>query len=360
MEIQCRACFSGAARDNLLRPAKITANMIKPVDSPIQSMQDLVPILARSDGFSAVMQALKAGQSGTIDGAWGGSCALTTAAVATSLKSPLLVVLPRLAEIDEFTGDLASFLGEVPDIFPAWETLPDEHDVADAVFGARLRVLSQLLQLETATEDRQQVFVTSFPALLQPVPGRKAREAATRTLRVGDEIETESFMSWLMERGFERTTAIELPGEFSMHGGILDIYSPDATLPIRIELFGDEIDSIRQFDVETQRTVETCQQIDLTLIAPDSGQTTSRRTEARDSAETASESLLDNLPQDTCIVLIELPELIEEGKTVPGSAGQSPWSVQRPGDHVPLYRLSDCHDRPDFCRIDGSLMSFAD
>ncbi len=288
--------------------------MIKPVDSPIQSMQDLVPILARSDGFSAVMQALKAGQSGTIDGAWGGSCALTTAAVATSLKSPLLVVLPRLAEIDEFTGDLASFLGEVPDIFPAWETLPDEHDVADAVFGARLRVLSQLLQLETATEDRQQVFVTSFPALLQPVPGRKAREAATRTLRVGDEIETESFMSWLMERGFERTTAIELPGEFSMHGGILDIYSPDATLPIRIELFGDEIDSIRQFDVETQRTVETCQQIDLTLIAPDSGQTVSRRTEARDSAETASESLLDNLPQDTCIVLIELPELIEEGK----------------------------------------------
>ncbi|WP_232101301.1 transcription-repair coupling factor [Gimesia panareensis] len=312
-EILPGSSFSGAARDNLTRDAKIAANMIEPVDSPIQSMQDLVPVLARSEGFAAVTKALKAGQSGTIDGAWGGSCALTTAAVAASLQSPVLVVLPRLAEIDEFTGDLASFLGTVPDVFPAWETLPDEHDVADAVFGGRLRILNQLLQRESDQADRQQVFVTSFPALLQPVPSREQRNASTRTLRVGDEIETEAFMSWLIERGFERTTAIELPGEFSMHGGILDIYSPDAALPIRIELFGDEIDSIRQFDVETQRTVETCQQVDLTLIAPVADQA-QRRTEARAAVESTSESLLDSLPADTCIVLVELPELIEEGK----------------------------------------------
>ncbi|WP_339731634.1 transcription-repair coupling factor [uncultured Gimesia sp.] len=290
--------------------------MIKPIDSQIQSMQDLVPVLSRNEGFAAVVAALQSGQSGTIDGAWGGSCALTAATIAESLKSTVLIILPRLGEIEEFSGDLVSFLGRNPEIFPAWETLPDEHDVADSVFGGRLRVLNQLMQTEQTSDSHPQVIVTSFPALLQPVPSRQKRREATRTIRVGDEIDTDPFMSWLIERGFERTTAIELPGEFSMHGGILDIFSPDRTLPIRIEFFGDEVESIRQFDVETQRTVETCEQVDLTLISPVSAaeEQSQRPTLAKDLDESASESLLDNLPDHTCIILVELPELIDEGK----------------------------------------------
>lgn len=290
--------------------------MTKPIDNQIESMQDLVPILTRNEGFAAVVAALQSGQSGTIDGAWGGSCALAAAAVVESLKTPLLIVLPRLGEIDEFAGDLASFLGRSPEIFSAWETLPDEHAVSDSIFGNRLRVLNQLMQADSDSIATPPVIVTSFPALLQPVPSRKKRIEATRTIKVGDEIDIDSFMAWLIERGFERTTAIELPGEFSMHGGILDIFSPDAILPIRIEFFGDEIESIRQFDVETQRAVETCEQVDLTLISPVSAddQSSQRRTEANYQTESDSESMLDNLPANTRIVLIELPELIEEGK----------------------------------------------
>ncbi|QEG18968.1 Transcription-repair-coupling factor [Gimesia maris] len=307
--------FRQQARDNLVPPAKMFPNMMTPRDSQIQSMQDLVPVLSRSDGFAAVTAALRSGQSGTIDGAWGGSCALAAASIATALDSVLLIVLPRLSEIDEFTGDLASFLGTIPEIFPAWETLPDEHDVADTVFGGRLRVLSRL-QHSGGNESTPQVIVTSFPALLQPVPSRKQREAATRRIQVGDEIDTDAFMKWLLERGFERTTAIQLPGEFSMHGGILDLYSPDSALPIRIEFFGDEVESIRQFDVETQRTLETCQQVDLTLISPVPASVSGRQlqTPNRDEDGTTSESLLDNLPPEACIALIELPELIDEGK----------------------------------------------
>ena len=61
--------------------------------------------------------------------------------------------------------------------------------------------------------------------------------------------------AWLVAHGYQNTEAVELPGEFSRRGGILDVYSPDAEAPHRLELFGDEIDSIRQFSPQTQRSL---------------------------------------------------------------------------------------------------------
>ena len=63
--------------------------------------------------------------------------------------------------------------------------------------------------------------------------------------------------TWLVDHGYRHAEAVELPGEFSRRGGILDVYSPDAEAPYRVEFFGDEIDSIRQFAPETQRSLGT-------------------------------------------------------------------------------------------------------
>ena len=81
-------------------------------------------------------------------------------------------------------------------------------------------------------------------------PGRPAR------LRVGEPLSVEEISGWLVRGGFQNTTAVELPGEFSHRGGIIDIFAPDWFHPVRIELFGDEIESIRRFEVASQRSLE--------------------------------------------------------------------------------------------------------
>jgi transcription-repair coupling factor (superfamily II helicase) len=273
-------------------------------------LPQLVRQLHGADGFGEVVASLKAGDSAAIDGAWGSSCALVAAALAHELSpassSPLplspsptlLVVLPRIHEVDDYAVDLEAFLGEPPLIFPAWETLPSEQDVTDAVFGGRLRVLRAL------DESPPRAIVTSLPALLQPVPSRAEREQATRLLRVGDEIDVDAFLLWLVDRGFTRVPAIEVPGEFSMHGGIVDVFPPDAFDPLRLEFFGDELESIRRFDVESQRKVEDLDEAPLTLVAP---------VNPSDSSA-AGEQFVDALPAGSWIVLSELQELVSEGK----------------------------------------------
>ena len=115
------------------------------------------------------------------------------------------------------------------------------------------------------------ILVTSIPALLQPVPSRAQLAEQTRTLQVGEPISVEEISSWLVRGGFQNTTAVELPGEFSHRGGIIDIFAPDWLNPVRIELFGDEIESIRQFEVASQRSLERVEAIDVTAVVGEEG-----------------------------------------------------------------------------------------
>jgi transcription-repair coupling factor (superfamily II helicase) len=251
----------------------------------------------------------------------------------STLVSTLLIVLPRIAEVDDFAVDLQSFLGFAPTVFPAWESLPTEHSIADQVFGARLKVLG-----EVESERPPRVILASLPALLQPVPSREQRVAATRVLRVGESLNLEDLLQWLARRGFVRESAIERPGEFAVHGGILDVFPPDSADPLRIELFGDEIESIRTFDVETQRKVEDLREARLTVIGADNGQASMDDGESSVVSGQSSVSkspavatagpltsspthyplptthFVDLLPVATRVALIELPELVEEGR----------------------------------------------
>ncbi|MCA8996743.1 MAG: DEAD/DEAH box helicase, partial [Planctomycetaceae bacterium] len=270
----------------------------------IQSLPELISEVRGVPSFQEIVRALRAGKSGTIDGAWGSSCALVTAAIAAEAPGPVLVVLPRISDVEDFAVDLASLLPEPPLVFPAWETLPRERRISDAVFGARLRGL-HLFESQNAPS----VVLTSFPALMQPVPSYQQRAASTKVLKVGEDINSDSFLAWLVERGFERVPAIEMPGEFSVHGGIIDIYPPDAVDPIRMELFGDEIDSLRFFDVETQRKVEDRKEIAITAVSPP-GDEKSRN----DGEDWGEASFLDSLPANSWIALSELTDVIDEGK----------------------------------------------
>src|SRR6185295_12853234 len=112
------------------------------------------------------------------------------------------------------------------------------------------------------------LLVTSIQALLQPSPKREAIGAATRVVKKGERIVVEEFLRWLVERGFHATSAVELPGEFWHRGGIIDIFATDWLRPVRIELFDDEIESLRSFEVATPRSHETLDEIEITVIDP--------------------------------------------------------------------------------------------
>ena len=115
------------------------------------------------------------------------------------------------------------------------------------------------------------LIVTSIQALLQPVPSRELLEQHTVRLRVGEEIDPATLLRRLAEGGFHNTSAVELPGEFSPRGGIVDVFAQDWFHPVRIEFFGDTIESIRQFEVSTQRSLETLEAIEITMLPVSAG-----------------------------------------------------------------------------------------
>ncbi|HTN77240.1 MAG TPA: transcription-repair coupling factor, partial [Pirellulaceae bacterium] len=235
--------------------------------SAAERLRELARCLEAQNDFAAVLQALANGQPAIIDGVWGSSCALAAATLAARAPSTLLVVSSRIAEIDVIADDLELFSASKIVRFPAWETPPSEHRIRDDIYGERLRTLKSLLEPVPP-----RVIACSIQSLLQSVPPRRELAAQTRRLRLADRLDVEPFLKWLVSQGFHSTSAVELPGEFSLRGGILDLFAPDWSQPVRLELFDDEIESLRRFDIASQRSLERLDAIDVTVLKPDSGE----------------------------------------------------------------------------------------
>ena len=236
-------------------------NMTAPTaDIGSARLTQLAEQLDAQEGYAEVVAALQAGHGGALGGVWGSSSALVASNLVRHSPAVLVVVCPRDGDVDDFCDELAVFWPGSPERFPAWETAPGESDSQDEAHGDRLRVLKLLNGAGT------KLIVTSIQALLQPVPPRELLEQQTLRLRVGDEIDPAALLKRLAEGGFHNTSAVELPGEFSPRGGIIDVFAPDWLHPARIEFFGDTVESIRQFEVSTQRSLESLQAVEITML----------------------------------------------------------------------------------------------
>src|SRR5690606_32763245 len=134
----------------------------------------------------------------------------------------------------------------------------------------------------------------------------------TLTVRVGDEIAPEDLMARFVEQGFEAVEFVGLPGELALRGGILDVYPFAGDYPVRIEFFGDEIDSIREFDPQTQRSVSRLTQARFvpSLDAPAY-------------ADVAHVALLDYFPDGTLFALFDEARLAERAATIHAEAAEA-------------------------------------
>ncbi len=264
------------------------------VGSLAQRLMELPEGLERQEGVAEVLASLGAGHAATIDGAWGSGCALVAAMLARYAPATLVVVVPRIDQIDEMVDDLRLFSPLVAEILPAWETLPREQALQDEVCGDRIRLLKVL-----GGAQPPKLLVTSIQSLLQPVPERASLARQTRTLQAGDEVELRAVAQWLAENQFHNTPAVELPGEFSVRGGILDVFAPDWFHPVRLEFFGDRIESLRSFEVSSQRSLAALDAVEITIL----------RATAADRAH-----LADHLPAGSWMLLLEPADLQEEGR----------------------------------------------
>ncbi|HEY4707392.1 MAG TPA: transcription-repair coupling factor, partial [Thermodesulfobacteriota bacterium] len=214
---------------------------------------------------------LSTGNPLRVTGLYGSSRAYLLAAVFRSVKRPVLAVLPDQESADAFAGDLKFFLG--PDdvlAYPQTEVLPFEPLAAHQDIQAqRMEVLFSLLSKKTA------VVVTPAPNLMQRVTPRESLGERVIIIRKNEEVERDSLVTSLQEAGYSRMTMVEDRGDMSVRGGILDIFPPIYDSPLRIEFFGDEVESIRTFDVATQRSLK---EMDEARILPSRETTVQRST----------------------------------------------------------------------------------
>jgi transcription-repair coupling factor (superfamily II helicase) len=166
-------------------------------------------------------------------------------------RRPLVVTCPTGTDAGQLYDDLVSFLGtdEVV-LFPAWETLPFER-VSPSIetMGRRLEVLWRL-----RTPDRKPaVVVTGVRALLQRL-GPDATTIEPITVRPGDVLDADDLLTRLIGFGYRREELVEHRGEVARRGAIIDVFPSTADAPIRIDLWGDEVDRLTEFTVNDQRS----------------------------------------------------------------------------------------------------------
>lgn len=200
-----------------------------------------------------VAQLSDKGSASVITGLAGAEKALITAAISHLYPGPLVVVLPTMKEVDIFLGDLALFTGVAPEeaaaLFPPYNILPYKSVSYHAETSAkRIRTLYAMLEGRMP-----KMVVTTADTLMQRLIPKEEMNAYADLLMVNEEVDRQQLVANLVAGGYVRTAIVEEPGDFSVRGGIIDFFSPYHKDPVRVEFFGDLVDSIRLFSASTQR-----------------------------------------------------------------------------------------------------------
>jgi transcription-repair coupling factor (superfamily II helicase) len=144
-------------------------------------------------------------------------------------------------------------------LFPAWDCLP--YDRVSPNTEVVSRRIDTLTRLAAARDGRPRIVLATINAFLQRVPRRATLVDATRAFAVGDALDLEQLLAYLTSNGYSRSETVREPGEYAIRGGLVDLYPAGAPEPVRIDLFGNEIERLRGFDPLSQRTTGTIDQI---------------------------------------------------------------------------------------------------
>jgi len=214
-------------------------------------MRSLLRRFQSDPAFAAVLAALdERGTSAHAEGIVAQARPLFIAALHLVTRRPTLVLCPTEELADKLHQSLASCLSEGSTRFlpPIEMTLYERYSPDAEAAADRLRVLGELVT------GQSRLLVTSASSLLHDVMPRRRFAELTRPVRVGADVDRDEMLGWLASAGYRRVEMATDPGEFAARGCIIDVYPPTLGEPVRVELFGDTVDSIRPFDPGTQRS----------------------------------------------------------------------------------------------------------
>ena len=171
-------------------------------------------------------------------------------------KLPVLVIASNARQAERFIENLRFFAGdpELPILFfPPYNILPFKFlSYHNETAGHRVRVLHELLE-----KTEPAIVVTTIDAILQKLVPRQEISRYAELILAGEEIQRDDLISKLIAGGYTRTAIVEEPGDYSVRGGILDIFSPLYSDPLRIEFYGDFVESLRFFSASNQRKLKS-------------------------------------------------------------------------------------------------------
>ncbi|MBK9129202.1 MAG: transcription-repair coupling factor [Phycisphaerales bacterium] len=316
------------------------------------------------------------------EGLWGSSAPIVAGLVAERLGRPLLIVTAHGDDADDVRDDVEAAIGIAPDLLPALDTASSGTAQQDDDLAAeRLRLCMALMQIGrdrpprilpgtgdcdfatplrsgegaeggSSPEAPSCSLVTSVLALMQPVPSPSAIRQQCFAVQVAQALDPDRICDWLLEHGYQKCDAVEVPGDFARRGGIVDVYSSAHTDPVRIEFFDDRVESLRLFAAGTQRSAASLGAVQIPAL---------RASQA--DGETAS--FLSFLPHDTLVALIEPTEIQELGRTYLLRLGERVGIIpveavlRRAGDFAQLHLHRFTGVLPDRVPFDvGSLPQF--
>ncbi len=203
----------------------------------------------------------KPGERLSLAGLPGASLALCLANLLGSSAKPACIITPDTLTADRLAHELAFFLGDddAPILqLPDWETLPyDNFSPHRDIISSRLTTLFRLPNL------RRGALITPISTLMHRLCPRDFLEQHTFLLRPGDKINIEALRLRLEKSGYRCVPEVNMHGEFAVRGSIIDLYPMGSILPFRIDLFDEDVDTIRTFSPDTQRTIEKVERIEL-------------------------------------------------------------------------------------------------
>ena len=235
----------------------------------LKTMLKLAALIYSQEEFQDFYRALLSRQRIKLRGIYGSFLAFVVKYIQDTFETPLLVITPDSDAAEKLVDDLQTLDNpSLSTYLPSDEVVPFDRGLfTPALYSMRLNALFNIV------EKKARILVTTPQALLRRVPQPGALKQNLLHLSVGEELERELLIDWLINSGYERVGTIEELGQFSARGGIVDVFSFESDLPVRIEYFGDTIESIREFDVLSQLSTREIKSVRLVGQSPQTAAT---------------------------------------------------------------------------------------